>query len=347
MKPFLIILGAVVTCLIFLAGIQEETPFYIPAKWPKPHYDFTQNPLSKEKFELGRTLFYDPDLSRDSTISCANCHLQYSGFTHIDHSLSHGIDGKIGTRNAPVLINLAWQQFFHWDGGVSSLNKQAINPLTHAKEMDNRLDEVLRRLNQSSFYRNRFYQAFGDSVIQTASMLKALASFTVSLVSANSTYDQVKRGESSFTNQEESGYQLFKKYCASCHQEPLFMKNEFKSNGIALVPALNDYGRMDITNRKEDSLLFKIPTLRNVEFSFPYMHDGRYKQLKDVLNHYGNLHGNRTFYSKELKKLNRLLTSNEQKDLIAFLKTLSDQEFLFNPQFKYPKNERNASFQKN
>ncbi len=347
MKPFLIFLGAILTCLIFLAGIQEGTPFYVPAKWPKPHYDFTQNPLSKEKFELGRTLFYDPDLSRDSTISCANCHLQYSGFTHIDHALSHGIDGKIGTRNAPVLINLAWQQFFHWDGGVSSLNKQAINPLTHAKEMDNRLDEVLRRLNQSSFYRNRFYLAFGDSVIETASLLKALASFTVSLVSANSTYDQVKRGESSFTNQEESGYNLFKKYCASCHQEPLFMKNDCKSNGIQYSHVLDDLGRMSITNRKEDSLLFKIPTLRNVEFSFPYMHDGRYKHLKEVLNHYGNLHGNQTFYSKELKKLNRLLTSNEQKDLIAFLKTLSDQEFLFNPTFKYPKNERNASFQKN
>jgi cytochrome c peroxidase len=344
MKSFLIVLASFVSCWIFLSGIQDETPFYIPAKWPKPHYDFAQNPLSKEKFELGRSLFYDPDLSRDSTISCANCHLQYSGFTHIDHSLSHGIDGKIGTRNAPVLINLAWQQFFHWDGGVSSLNKQAINPLTHAKEMDNRLDEILRRLNQSSFYRTRFYNAFGDSLIETTSLLKALASFTVSLVSANSRYDLVKRGETNFTTQEKSGYKLFKKYCASCHQEPLFMKNEFKSNGLNYSPVLGDLGRMSITNRKEDSLLFKIPTLRNVEFSFPYMHDGRFKKLKDVLNHYGNLHENQTFYSKELKKLNRPLNSNEQKDLIAFLKTLSDQTFLFNPSFKYPKNERNASF---
>jgi len=124
----------------------------------------------------------------------------------------------------------------------------------------------------------------------------------------------------------------------------LFMKNEFKSNGLNYSPVLGDLGRMSITNRKEDSLLFKIPTLRNVEFSFPYMHDGRIKKLKDVVNHYGNLHENQTFYSKELKKLNRPLNSNEQKDLIAFLKTLSDQKFLFNPSFKYPKNERNASF---
>ncbi|MEN9971709.1 MAG: hypothetical protein RIS20_56 [Bacteroidota bacterium] len=344
MKATAIILGSFVASWIFLAGILDETPFYVPTKWPKPIYDFTENPLSQEKFELGRTLFYDPDLSRDSTISCANCHLQYSGFTHIDHALSHGIDGKIGTRNAPVLINLAWQEFFHWDGGVSSLNKQAINPLTHSKEMDNNLVEILRRLNQSNFYRTRFYRAFGDSTIQTSSLLKALANFTVSLVSANSTYDRVKRGESKFTPQEQAGYKLFKKYCASCHQEPLFMKNEFKSNGINYMPTLGDLGRMAVTNRKEDSLLFKIPTLRNIEFSFPYMHDGRFKQLKDVLNHYGNLHGNQTYYSNELKKLNRPLTSNEQKDLIAFLKSLSDQNFLFNPKFKYPKNERNASF---
>jgi cytochrome c peroxidase len=242
------------------------------------------------------------------------------------------------------LINLAWQQFFHWDGGVSSLNKQAINPLTHAKEMDNNLDEILRRLNQSNFYRTRFYRAFGDSSIETSSLLKALASFTVSLVSANSTYDRVKRGESKFTSQEQAGYKLFKKYCASCHQEPLFMKNDFKSNGINYSPALGDMGRMAVTNRTVDSLLFKIPTLRNIEFSFPYMHDGRFKQLRDVLNHYGNLHENQSYYSKELKKLNRTLTSNEQKDLISFLKTLSDQKFLFNPLFKYPKNERNASF---
>lgn len=344
MKRMAIIFGSFILSWIFLAEIRDETPFYIPVKWPKLHYDFAQNPLSKEKFELGRTLFYDPDLSRDSTISCANCHLQYSGFTHIDHALSHGIDGKIGTRNAPVLINLAWQQFFHWDGGVSSLNKQAINPLTHSKEMDNSLVEILRRLNQSNFYRTRFYRAFGDSSIETSSLLKALASFSVSLVSANSTYDRVKRGETKFTNQEQAGYKLFQKYCASCHQEPLFMKNEFKSNGIDYVPVLGDLGRMAVTNRTEDSLLFKIPTLRNIEFSFPYMHDGRFKQLKDVLNHYGNLHWNQSYYSKELKKLNRPLTSNEQKDLISFLKTLSDQKFLFNPLFKYPKNERNASF---
>lgn len=340
---YLIMYTAVFLLFLFLSsGIKSDPDFYIPEYWPKPVYDFSQNPLSKEKFELGRTLFYDPDLSRDSTISCANCHLQYSGFTHIDHALSHGIDGKIGTRNSPVLVNLAWQSYFHWDGGVSSLNKQAINPLTHAKEMDNSLTEIIRRLNSSSYYRGRFYRAFGDSLVETSSLLKALASFSVSLVSANSKYDRVQRGEAQFTQQEQSGSLLFEKFCASCHKPPLFMKNDFKSNGIPLDPKLMDMGRMGITQRSQDSLLFKIPSLRNIEFSFPYMHDGRFKQLKDVLAHYGQLHEKETYYSKELKKLRSGLNSNEQKDLIAFLKTLSDQAFLFNPAFKYPKDERNT-----
>ncbi|MFM6934036.1 MAG: cytochrome-c peroxidase [Flavobacteriales bacterium] len=347
MKRFALFFGSLCLLLLFFAGVRNDTPFYIPTKWPKPSYDFSYNPLSEEKFELGRTLFYDPDLSRDSTISCANCHLQYSGFTHIDHALSHGIDGQIGTRNAPVLINLAWQNSFHWDGGVSSLNKQAINPLTHPKEMDNTLEEILRRLNASTFYRSRFYAAFGDSAIEASHLLKALANFTVSLVSAQSKYDHVKNGESSFSPQEKSGYQLFKKYCASCHQEPLFTKNEFKSNGLPYSTALKDVGRMGITHRASDSLLFKIPTLRNIEFSFPYMHDGRFKSLKEVLSHYAELHSHQTYYSKELKKLNRTLSAHEQKDLLAFLKTLSDPTFLFNPAFKFPKNERSASNDKN
>lgn len=345
MKILLRIFGTMLTLALIFSAAGNSHPFYIPKHWPKPSYDFEANPISLNKFELGRSLFYDPDLSRDSTISCANCHLQYAGFTHIDHALSHGIDGKIGTRNSPVLINLAWQNSFHWDGGVSSLDKQAINPLTHAKEMDNTLQEVLKRLNHSAFYRNRFFQAFGDSTISTDLLLKALSNFTIGLVSATSKYDRVKNHQDKFNEQEKKGYSLFKKYCAACHQEPLFTKHAYKSNGLSINPKLADYGRMGITNRSEDSLLFKIPTLRNIEFSFPYMHDGRFKQLKDVLAHYSQLHASKNQKSTELKKLNRALSDHEQKDLIAFLKTLSDPTFLFNPLYKYPKNERNASFE--
>ena len=318
----------------------EVVPFYIPDGWPEPSYNFDENKLSYEKFILGRTLFYDAGLSRDSTISCASCHLQFSGFTHIDHALSHGIDGKIGSRNSPVLINLAWNKFFHWDGGAGNLNQQAINPLTHPKEMDNSLKEILRRLNQSHFYKRKFFEACGDSVITTDKLLKSLASFTVSLVSANSKYDRFKRGEIEFSDQEQNGYKLFKKYCASCHAEPLFKIDAFKNNGLPIDSDLNDFGRKTITGKENDDLRFKVPTLRNVEFSFPYMHDGRFKKLKEVLNHYSALADSGKELSKELKKIKKPLSESQQKDLISFLKTLSDKDFLYNPIFMYPKNER-------
>lgn len=317
-------------------------PFYVPQGWPNPVYNFENNPLSKNKFELGRTLFYDPDLSRDSTISCASCHLQFSGFTHIDHALSHGIDGEIGTRNSPVLINLAWNKFFHWDGGAGNLNQQAINPLTHPKEMDNNLKEILKRINSSPFYRKKFFNAFNDSIITTEKLLKTLANFTVSLVSANSKYDHFKRGEIEFNAQEKNGYRLFQKNCASCHTEPLFKMDAFKNNGLALDPELKDEGRKAITGKNTDFALFKVPTLRNIEFSFPYMHDGRFKKLHQVIEHYNSLPNRKNSFSKELKKIKKPFTDKETKDLIAFLKTLSDKEFLYNPIFRFQKNERQA-----
>jgi cytochrome c peroxidase len=334
----------VYVCL-FLIGLfsfvkLEVVPFYIPKGWPKPIYNFSENKLSYEKFKLGRTLFYDADLSRDSTISCASCHLQFSGFTHIDHALSHGIDGEIGTRNSPVLINLAWNKFFHWDGGAGNLNQQAVNPLTHPKEMDNNLKEILRRLNHSNFYKRKFYVAYGDSTVTTDKLLKSLASFTVSLVSANSKYDRFKKGEIDFNEQEKSGYQLFKKYCSSCHSEPLFKIDAFKNNGLPIDSELNDFGRKTITEKVSDNLLFKVPTLKNIEFSFPYMHDGRFKKLKEVVNHYSELSESGKEYSKELKKIKKPMSESQQKDLISFLKTLSDKDFLYNPVFMYPKNER-------
>lgn len=337
---FLVIFGS----FIFFSFIfeWEDHPFFVPQGWPKPIYNFENNPLTKNKFELGRTLFYDPDLSRDSTISCASCHLQFSGFTHIDHALSHGIDGQIGTRNSPVLVNLAWNKFFHWDGGAGDLNQQAINPLTHPKEMDNNLKEVLRRLNNSPFYRKRFFKSFNDSSINTEKLLKALSNFTVSLVSANSKYDRYKRGEIEFNEQEKNGYRLFQKNCASCHKEPLFKIDAFKNNGLALDDELKDFGRKDITGNAGDYMLFKVPTLRNIEFSFPYMHDGRFKKLREVIDHYNSLPFSKESFSKELKKIKKSFTDQETKDLIAFLKTLTDKEFLYNPKFMYQKNERLA-----
>ena len=341
MKILNVILFFVFISYSFIVVVTEKHPFYIPKHFPKPYYQFKDVPQGRLRFELGRTLFYDPALSRDSSISCATCHLQYSSFTHIDHPVSHGIDGRIGNRNSPVMINLAWNKFFHWDGGVIHLNAQAINPLTHPKEMDMDIVELLKRLNNSSFYRKRFYGAFGDSVITTPLLMRGIANFSVALVSANSKYDKVilKEEGVEFSDQEQRGYHLFKKYCNACHTEPLFNSHDFKKNGLELDPELKDFGRMGITERRADSMLFKIPTLRNVEFSFPYMHDGRIQKLKEVIEHYSSLSTGNKNVSKELKKIKKPFTEEQKKDLLAFLKTLTDKEFLYNKDFSFPESE--------
>jgi len=328
--------------ILFSFRIPESEPeltFVKPKKWPDPVYNFSNNPLTKEGFELGRKLFYDPVLSRDSSISCASCHLQYTGFTHVDHALSHGIEGRKGTRNSPALINLAWNKTFHWDGGVNHLDAQGVNPIEHPAEMDHKLDQVLKKLNSSSLYKNLFEQAFGKGEITTAKLMKALSQFTVSLVSSNSKYDKVMRKEKgfSFTEQEKSGYQIFKANCAVCHTEPLFTNSFFASNGLKMDSLLMDVGRYAITKDPKDSLKFKIPGLRNVEFTFPYMHDGRFRKLKDVINYYSEgIDVNSKYLNPELvKPMN--FNEHQKKDLLAFLLTLTDKEFLYDKRFSFPR----------
>ena len=340
-RIFLFVLSIITLIIWSFRQTNEPTilVFEVPKKWPKPHYDFSKNPITQEGFELGRKLFYDPILSRDSTISCASCHLQYTGFTHVDHNVSHGIDGRKGTRNSPVLINLAWNKSFHWDGGVNHIEVQGLNPIQHPAEMDNTLEGVIKRLQKSNVYPQLFEKAFGNKEITTAKIMKALTQFNLSLVSSNSKYDQVMRKEKgvTFSAQEKNGLSLFRKNCAACHTEPLFTNTFYASNGLPIDTLLKDYGRYGITHDSKDSILFKIPTLRNIEFTFPYMHDGRFKKLKDVLLFYSegidpkakNLH------PKLQKKL--AFNENEKKDLLAFLYTLSDKEFLFNKRYSFPR----------
>lgn len=342
MNKIRLILFVITLICIFLfswksSGYKE---FYVPKGWPKPVYDFKKNPLSEQGFELGRKLFYDPILSRDSTISCASCHLQYTGFAHTDHALSHGIEGRIGTRNAMPIMNLAWTKLFHWDGGVVSLETQPINPITNPLEMDNALVNVLKKINQSKHYQKMFYNVFGDSVATTKNLLKAISQYTVSLVTYNSKYDKVMRHEKDvfFSSQEKNGYELFKRNCGTCHNEPMLTNDSFADNGLPLDNDYKDYGRVTITQNPKDSFNFRVPTLRNIEFTYPYMHDGRFKKLKEVINFYTDGRVKRRTLARELQKPIRL-SENEKKDLIAFLLTLTDKEFLFNPRYSYPNNK--------
>ena len=280
---------------IFIFGIFSfskwySTPIYldIPKDWPKPVYDFSKNPLTEEGFQLGRNLFYDPILSRDNTISCASCHLQQTGFTHVDHDLSHGIEGRIGTRNSATLMNLAWNKNFMWDGGVNHLDVQFIHPITSEVEMDDTMENVVTKLQESDLYPNLYQQAFGTNKITGQLTLKALSQFVVMLTTSNSKYDKVLRKEEKFTEMEQKGYNLFQQNCASCHKEPLFTNDSFENNGLAIDTTLNDMGRMQITQKNKDKQKFKVPTLRNVQFTFPYMHDGRFNTLNDVIKHYNS-----------------------------------------------------------
>jgi cytochrome c peroxidase len=314
------------------------TPIYfeVPKGFPKPVYDFKNNPLTEEGFQLGRNLFYDPILSRDNTISCSSCHLQQTGFTHVDHDLSHGIDGKIGTRNSLTLQNLAWTKDFMYDGGVNHLDVQPFSPITSSIEMDETLENVVAKLQKSDKYKILFQKAFSTQKVTGQLTLKALSQFVVQLVTANSKYDKVKNGTDTFSEMEQKGYYLFKINCGSCHQEPLFTSEKFENNGLAIDTTLNDFGRIKITQNLNDNLKFKVPTLRNIQFTSPYMHDGRFKTLNEVVKHYNSgIYESPTLAKKLQQPMD--LSDDERTEIVAFLKTLTDNEFLFNKRFSYPK----------
>lgn len=333
-----VILLIVSTLFFSFKTLVEETEVKLiyPDNWPKPKYNFNNNPLTLSKIELGRKLFYDPILSKDNSISCASCHLSYTAFTHTDHALSHGVGDSIGRRNSPVLINLAWSTKFMWDGAINHIDVQALAPITHPAEMGEDLERVVKKVQDKEGYSLMFENAFGDSKVTGEHLLKALAQFQLILISKNSKYDKVIEGKASFTKQEKKGYKLFKKHCASCHQEPLFTNGDFRNNGLKIDPLINDLGRYEITKQGNDSLQFKVPTLRNIQFSKPYMHDGRFNTLNEVLNHYNSILYS-SYLSTELKN-NPLFFSEEEKiEIISFLYTLTDKEFLFNPDFAFPR----------
>ncbi len=333
----LLVIGILSSFVCLMSFKRHEDPlFSLPQGWPKREYNFKKNPLSAQKIELGRTLFYDPILSKDSTISCNSCHSQYMAFAHTDHALSHGILGKLGTRNAPGLFNLAWGKSFMWDGSVAGLDVQPISPITNPVEMDESMPHVLSKLQAAKQYSSMFYKAFGDSVIKEDMVLKALSQFLLTLVSAESKYDSVQRGAQKFTQHEERGYNIYKEKCAACHAEPLFTNEKFENNGLAPDNELNDFGKMKFSHRPGDSLKFKVPTLRNIQYSYPYMHDGRFKNLNQVLNNYIMGIQQSPTLNKRLKK--GIYLDNEQKaDLIAFLYTLTDTQFMHNPSHSFPK----------
>jgi cytochrome c peroxidase len=309
--------------------LQQE----IPAGFPQPVYTFQDNPLSKEGFELGRKLFYDGRLSIDNLHPCSSCHQQIGGFGTFEHDRSHGVFDSHTLRNAPVLINLAWSTSFHWDGEFTSLKDEAAQPINGHIEMGESFEGVIYKINNDTEYRQQFKKVFGYPFIRPEHILQALSQFTGSLISADSKYDRYKKGTATFTIQEENGYQLYKANCASCHPEPLFTDYSIRNIGLPVDNFLKDYGRMMVTGKKEDSLKFKVPTLRNTYISSNYMHDGRFNTLAQCINHYRTGVQQSTTLDPQLTN-GITITNAQASDLFVFLRALTDSAFLKDPRFQ-------------
>lgn len=304
--------------------------FKKPAHFPEPTYALENNPVTKEGFELGRKIFYEPRLSRDNSISCGSCHIQSSAFTQHGHDVSHGIDDRLGKRNSPPIMNLAWSPTFMWDGGIFDLDLQPFAPITAHEEMDENLPNILLKLKAHPEYPGLFKKAFGSEEITTARMMKALSQFMIMCISANAKYDRVMQQKETFTADEQAGYTLFQQKCSSCHAEPLFTDFSFRNNGIAIGPN-NDEGRYLVTLNPADRYKFKVPGLRNLSYTAPYMHDGRFYTLDAVLDHYRSRVQSTPNLDPSLQPGEGIAISDEEKiKLLAFLKTLDDKDFITN-----------------
>ncbi|CAD0007216.1 cytochrome-c peroxidase [Flavobacterium salmonis] len=312
--------------------------FTIPSNFPSLAYNIEGNKPTEKGFELGKKLFYDGRLASDGLVSCGFCHLQANAFTHHGHTVSHGVANAMGTRNAPPIQNMAFQTSYMYDGAAENLDLQPIIPLTSVIEMDGNLNTILQMMKGDKEYQKLFGQAFEDKAITTENMLKALSQFMVMMVSSNSKFDKYRRNEidGTFTSDELAGYNLFKSKCASCHATDLMTDNSFRNNGLAVNPKVNDVGRYKVTELVEDYYKFRVQSLRNIEVTVPYMHDGRFGTLDAVLNHYASgVIDSQTLdpILKQNGKLGISLSDTEKKQIILFLKTLTDTQYLTDKRF--------------
>lgn len=295
------------------------------------------NPQTVEGIALGKKLFFDPILSIDNTLACVDCHAPENAFTDSD-KFSDGVDGIFGNRNSMPLFNLAWNydEKFFWDGNTFSLEHQAFVPVTDPFEMKSNWADVESKLQQHAEYPSLFEKAFGASNIDSSLVTKAIAQFERTLISANSKFDKFLLGELNLSPEELNGFNVFmdeaKGDCFHCHgsdKNPLWTDNIFHNNGLDETFA--DLGLGAVTGDPADNGKFKSPSLRNLEFTAPYMHDGRFASLDDVINHYSQGLKNSSTIDPLMKKVDQGgvgLTDKDKADLKAFLLSLSDYDFI-------------------
>ncbi|MCC9138314.1 cytochrome-c peroxidase [Pontibacter silvestris] len=336
--------------------VESATPvpyqLEIPAVFPQNYTIPADNPMIEEGVELGRYLFYEKMLSGNNTMSCGSCHQQDKAFTD-GKALAVGIDGIAHKRSTMSLGNVLWATQLNWDGSALSLEQQARGPIENQDELHENLAGAAQELQATALYPPMFQKAFGTSTITEEDILKALAQFVRTLVSSHSRYDRYLQGKEELTPEELEGMQLFMTHpepsiglrggnCGDCHGGTLTSMNTFHNNG--LDETFTDNGLGDVTGNPVHNGLFKAPSLRNIALTAPYMHDGRFQSLEDVLDHYNdhlkynspNLDPLIIEASNEVNGKTLLITQEEKRKIIAFLHTLTDATFITDERFSDP-----------
>jgi cytochrome c peroxidase len=328
---FLILLIGLGACTLFTKlEVEAYSITKIPSNFPEVNHP-EGNEFTQARWDLGKKLFYDNILSLDSSISCASCHLPKFAFSD-NRAFSPGIKNRPGKRNAPSLANVAYHPYMLREGSVPTLEMQVLVPIQEENEFNHNIIEIGKLLEQDSVYVKMAKKAYNrkpDYFVIT----RALGLFQRTLISGNSKYDQALKKKEKLTNQEKNGMKLFfseRLNCSTCHNGFNFTNYAFKNNG--LYENYNDSGRYRFSKDSNDIALFKVPTLRNIEVTAPYMHDGSINTLKEVIAHYNSGGKNHINKSSLIKPL--ALTEDETNDVHSFLLTLTDNEFIYNPSFR-------------
>ncbi len=330
----------------------DSTPYTLNyGAFPPPNIN-ADNTLTVQGVKLGRMLFYEKKLSKDGSQSCASCHRQEHAFTDTT-KFSVGVEGLNGKRQAMAIFNMAWHENeFFWDGRAHLLRDQSLKPIQDPLEMNESLENVITKLSAEQRYRDQFMRAFGSDEVTSEKMSLAMEQFMNTLLSVDSRYDRSLKGEVTLTPSEERGKELFFAEfnpgfpnlsgadCAHCHGGRNFKNNLYINNGLDSDGDMKDIGREEVTQNVNDKAKFKVVSLRNVEVTPPYMHDGRFKTLEEVVEHYNSgIHSSSTVdpaleYTRVSGGLN--LNAQDKADLVAFLKTLTDEDLLTNPKYSSP-----------
>jgi cytochrome c peroxidase len=345
-------LVAITFILVVVCGFvkQKPTPYKFPDLFYFPQMPVnSDNPVTIEGVELGRYLFYDSILSYNYTFSCASCHKQENAFSNSPMTFSKGISGDEMKRNTPALFNLAWYPVLFWDGKAKSIEEQIFHPVRTSTEMNLTWEQAGRRINKSKFYKPKFEFVFGKQEIDSLLIAKALAQFLRTLLSYQSKYDRMLRGEVTFTYEEHEGYTIVNDQtmgdCLHCHNtdaNALGTSLAFSNNGLDKIERAEGYkdkGYGSVTGNMKDNGKFKTPSLRNICLTEPYMHDGRFKTLEEVIDFYSegvnqcvNIDSKMQYAHQHGVKLNSI----QKKQVLAFLKTLTDSVFISNLAFSNP-----------